>query len=94
MARFKWVKLTIDELPVRELTKSDFLVMLALAAEVDQDTFVQRSIMSLCKETGLSHRSVYKSLHHLRELAIIRGYSEPGRTNAYQFLLGFKVGRQ
>jgi DNA-binding IclR family transcriptional regulator len=94
MGRFSWVKLTVDELPLEAFGKCEARVYLALISDVDEDGNVDRTYQSLCKQTGLAERSVYRGVKGLIAAGIIEQADSRRTRSRWRILLGAKAGRQ
>ena len=93
MGRFQWVKLTVDELPLRQLGKGPLKAYLALISDMDEDGVTTRSFSSIAAQAGLSDRSIYRAIKDLEKLEVVERLSEGKSTSRWRILRGARTGR-
>lgn len=94
MARFSWVKMVVDELPLHDLGKAELRVFLALCSDMDSSGVVTRSGASISRQVGLTERSVWGAIRKLVFLNVLQITNCSGHQNTYKILKGAKVGRE
>ena len=91
---FPWIKLSPQQIPLKEISGFAVKVALYLGALIDEDGTVTIPTACIASFFDCSRRSCIRALHELRSVGIIEKLSSDNEALRLHFLKAIKVGKQ
>lgn len=90
---FPWVKVSPQQIPLKQLSGSSLKVMLFLAALIDEELSVRIPTASIASFFSCSRRSVIRSLRELYAVGILEKLSTENEALKVRFRKCIKAGK-